>query len=93
VVLGNLRPLGYAPHVPTATVVVRQLTNGTEAARILDALDAAVDLPSDRLSNGRRYTLRERTQTDRAGFVSTLEAELDKISDSWPIHVTIRGIN
>jgi hypothetical protein len=74
------------------TVVVRKLTTGTEAERILDALDAAVGLPSDRLSQGRRYTLRERSQIDRASAVATLEGELEKISPAWSTHVTIRGI-
>jgi hypothetical protein len=78
--------------VATTTVVVRQLGDGAEAARILDALDAAVDLPSDRLSNGRRYMLQGRVQTDRARAVATLEAELDKISDSWADHVAIAGL-
>ena len=76
----------------TTTVVVRQLNDGPEAARILDALDAAVDLPSDRLSTGRRYTLAGRVQTDRALAVETLEAELTKISPTWAEHVVIRGI-
>jgi hypothetical protein len=79
--------------VATATVVVRQLTSGSQAEQILDALDAAVDLPSDRLTNGRRYTFRERKQVDRASAVATLEAELDRISDTWPIHVTIHEID
>jgi hypothetical protein len=75
------------------TVVVRRVTSDTEAERILDALDAAVDLPSDRLSNGRRYSLQDREQQDRASAVATLKAELDKISPTWPIHVTIHGID
>ena len=74
------------------TVVIRQLTNGSEATRILDALDAALDTPGDPLSNGRRYTLSARTQGDRASAIATLEAELDRISDTWPEHVTIRAI-
>jgi hypothetical protein len=74
------------------TVVVRMLRSGTEAERILDALDAAVELPSDRLSSGRRYALRARRQVDRASAVTALEAELDKISPTWSTHVTIRGI-
>jgi hypothetical protein len=78
--------------VATTTVVVRQITNGAEATRILDALDAAVDLPSDKLSTGRRYMLAARTQTDRAAAVAELEAELDRISDTWSEHVAIRGI-
>ena len=77
----------------TTTVVVRKVTSGTEADRILDALDAAVDLPSDRLSNGRRYTLRARQQADRSDAVVSLKAELDKISPTWPIHVAIRGVD
>lgn len=77
----------------TTTVVVRQITNGdAEASRILDALDAAVDLPSDRLSTGRRYMLAARTQTDRAAAVAELKAELDRISDTWSKHVAIRGL-
>jgi hypothetical protein len=79
--------------VATTTVVVRAITTGTESERILDALDAAVELPSDRLSTGRRYTFRERQRADRASAVATLEAELDKISGSWQVHVTIRGID
>jgi hypothetical protein len=78
--------------VATTTVVVRKVTSGTEAERILDALDAAVELPSDRLSQGRRYTLRERMQVERASAVTTLEGELEKISPTWSTHVTIRGI-
>ena len=76
----------------TTTVVVNQVTTGTEAIRILDALDAVVDLPSDRLSNGRRYMLDSRTSTSRPSFVATLEAELDKISPTWSSHVAIRQI-
>ena len=77
----------------TTTVVIRQITNGdAEASRILDALDAVVDLPSDKLSTGRRYMLSARTQTDRAAAVAELEAELDQISDTWSEHVAIRGI-
>jgi NADPH-dependent ferric siderophore reductase len=79
--------------VATTTVVVRRITSGAEAERILDALDAAIDLPSDRLSTGRRYTLSERTQGDRASAVATLSAELDKISATWASHVKIRGID
>jgi hypothetical protein len=78
--------------VATTTVVVRKLTSGTEADRILDALDAAVDLPSDRLSNGRRYTFRARQQADRADVVSSLTTELEKISPTWSVHVAIHGI-
>jgi hypothetical protein len=78
--------------VATTTVVVRKITNGTEAERILIALDGAVDLPSDRLSNGRRYTFRERKQVHRAAAVATVEAELDKISGTWPSHVAIHRI-
>jgi hypothetical protein len=78
--------------VATTTVVVRQITDGAEATRILDALDEAVDLPSDKLSTGRRYMLSARTQTDRAAAVAELEAELDRISDTWSEHVVIRGI-
>jgi hypothetical protein len=74
------------------TVVVRRVTTGDEADRILDALDAVVEIPSDRLSKGRRYTLEGRQQLDRASAVETLEAELDKISPTWATHVTIRGI-
>lgn len=77
----------------TTTVVVRRLINGDEAERILEALDAAIALPSDRLSSGRRYTFRERRQVDRADAVSILQAELDKISPTWPTYLTIRGIN
>ena len=76
----------------TTTVVVRKVTTGAEAERILDALDAAVELPSDRLSHGRRYTLRARRQVDRASAVATLKGELEKISPAWSTHVTIRGI-
>jgi hypothetical protein len=78
--------------VSTTTVVVNQITSGTEATRILDALDATVDIPSDKLSNGRRYMFDSRTTTTRASFVATLEAELDKISPTWRIHVAIRQI-
>jgi hypothetical protein len=78
--------------VANTTVVIRQLTNGIEATRILNALDAALETPGDPLSNGRRYTLSGRTQGDRASAVATLEAELDRISTTWPSHVTIRAI-
>ena len=77
----------------TTTVVVRRLINGDEAERILEALDEAVAIPSDRLSSGRRYTFRERQQVDRSDAVSILQAELDKISPTWPTYLTIRGIN
>ena len=76
----------------TTTVVVRQITDGAEATRILDALDEAVDLPSDKLSNGRRYMMSARTQTDRTVAVEELKAELDRISDTWSEHVVIRGL-
>jgi hypothetical protein len=79
--------------VATTTVVVRAITTGPESERILDALDAAVELPSDRLSTGRRYTFRERKHAQRASAVATLEAELDKISGTWPAHVRIHGID
>jgi hypothetical protein len=79
--------------VATTTVVVREITDGdAEAARILDALDEAVELPSDRLSNGRRYMLAARTQTDRTAAVTELKAELDRISTTWSEHVAIRGL-
>jgi hypothetical protein len=78
--------------VASTTVVVRQITNGPEAAGILDALDAAVELPSDKLSNGRRYTLEARTQTDRATAVATLKTKLDEISGTWPDHVKIATV-
>jgi hypothetical protein len=77
----------------TTTVVVRKITSGTEADQILDALDAVIDLPSDRLSNGRRYTFRQRQQAERADAVSSLKSELDKISPTWPTHVRIHGID
>ena len=76
----------------TTTVVVRQLTNGTEATRILDALDALMEVPSDRLSDGRRYTVSTRMQTSREDAVALLERELDQISDTWSEHVAIAGI-
>jgi hypothetical protein len=76
----------------TTTVVVRKVTDGTEAERILDALDAAVELPSDRLSAGRRYALPGRVQMDRPSAVAALKGELEKISPTWSNHVTIRGI-
>jgi hypothetical protein len=79
--------------VATTTVVVRAITTGSESERILDALDTVVDLPSDRLSTGRRYTFRERQQPGRASAVAALEAELDKIDGTWRVHVTIRGID
>ena len=75
------------------TVVVRTRSSGNECERIMDALDTAVGLPGDRLSCGRRYTVRARQQMDRARAVATLEAELDKISPTWSTHLTIRGIN
>jgi hypothetical protein len=79
--------------VATTTVVVRAVRSGNESERILDALDAAVELPSDRLSTGRRYILSGRQQMDRARAVAALEAELDKISPTWSTHLTIRGIH
>jgi hypothetical protein len=74
------------------TVVIREIKSGSEATRILDALDEAVDLPSDKLSNGRRYTISGRPDMKRAGAVAELEAALDRISDTWPKHVAIRAI-
>jgi hypothetical protein len=79
--------------VAATSVVVRAVSSGNESERILDALDAAVELPSDRLSTGRRYILSGRQQMDRARAVATLEAELDKISPTWSTHLTIRGID
>jgi hypothetical protein len=78
--------------VGATSVVVRTLSSGNESERILDALDAAVELPSDRLSTGRRYILSGRQQMDRARAVAALEAELDKISPTWSSHLAIRGI-
>jgi hypothetical protein len=76
----------------STTVVVRHRTDGPEAQRLLDALDAALEMPSDRLSSGRRYTVITRTRTDRETAVATLKAELDRISDAWHTHVEIHGI-
>jgi hypothetical protein len=73
-----------------ATVVIRQLTPGTESTRILDALDAALDAPSDKLSNGRRYSIDD--VTNRVAAVEHLEGHLDRISGSWRSHVAIHGI-
>jgi hypothetical protein len=78
--------------VAATTVVVRALRSCNESERIFDALDAALEFPSDRLSTGRRYILSGRQQMDRARAVATLEAELDKISPTWSTHLTIRGI-
>jgi hypothetical protein len=72
------------------TVVIRQLTEGSASTRILDALDAVIDAPSDRLSNGRRYSLED--LTNRTEAVAQLEAHLDRISSTWSTHVTIHGI-
>lgn len=74
------------------TVVIRYLDDSAEAKRILDALDSAMETPGDPLSTGRRYTLTQRTQSDRATAVATLKTELDRISASWPEHVAIHGI-
>jgi hypothetical protein len=73
------------------TVVIRQLTSGAESSRILDELDAAIDAPSDRLSNGRRYSLDG--VVSRSIAVAMLEAELDRISGTWSTHVAIHGID
>ncbi|MEA2467244.1 MAG: hypothetical protein QOJ57_1370 [Thermoleophilaceae bacterium] len=75
------------------TVVVRYLTDDAEATRLLDALDAALEMPGDRLSSGRRYTLSSRTQIDRATAVAKLKSELDRISGGWPQHIEIHGIS
>jgi hypothetical protein len=72
------------------TVVIRQLTSGAESTRILDALDAVLDTPSDRLSNGRRYSIED--VASRAAAVAHIEAHLDRISSRWPTHVAIHGI-
>jgi hypothetical protein len=77
----------------TTTVVVRHVTDSPEATRLLDALDAALEMPGDRLSSGRRYTVSSRSQTDRASAVAILKAELDQIDDSWPALVEIRGLS
>jgi hypothetical protein len=77
----------------TTTVVVRQITAGPEATRILDALDAAVEIPSDRLSDGRRYILSGRLQTSRADAAASLERELDRIDAAWAEHVVIAGLS
>ena len=76
----------------STTVVVRHRTDGPEATRLLDALDAALEMPGDRLSSGRRYTVSSRTRTERAEAVEVLKAELDRISDAWHAHVEIKGI-
>jgi hypothetical protein len=73
-----------------ATVVVRQLTSGSEAARILDELDAAIEAPSDRLSTGRRYSFDG--VADREVAIALLESELDRIDGAWPTHVAIHGV-
>jgi hypothetical protein len=72
------------------TVVIREITTGPEAARILDELDEAVEYPGDRLSNGRRYSLY--AVNERATAVAALEAELDRISSDWQDHVAIHAI-
>jgi hypothetical protein len=76
----------------TTTVVVRHRTDSAEATRLLDALDAVLETPGDKLSSGRRYAFSSRTQTDRAAAVALLKAELDRISDGWSTHVEIHGI-
>lgn len=77
----------------STTVVIRYLEDSAEATRILDALDTEMEIPGDPLSTGRRYTLTQRTQSDRATAVATLKEKLDGISASWPEHVAIHGID
>jgi hypothetical protein len=74
----------------SATVVIRPLAGGTDAASILDALDIALGAPGDRLGNGRRYSIEG--VADRAAAVAHLELQLDRISATWPAHVAIHGI-
>jgi hypothetical protein len=72
------------------TVVIRALTSGTDSAQILDALDKALGVPGDQLSNGRRYSIDG--VSNRSAAVEMLEAQLDRINSTWGTHVAIHGI-
>jgi hypothetical protein len=73
--------------VPTTTVVVRQLTNGTEGERILDQLESVTGLHGERVEAGRRYDLSD--SRDLVIAMASIKGQLDAISDEWPIHLEI----
>jgi hypothetical protein len=72
--------------VANTTVVVRQLTNGTEAAEILDRLESVIGLSGERVEGGRSYDLGE---NDLIIAMASIRWHLDAISATWPSHVQI----
>ncbi len=77
--------LRYAPAIVATTVFIRQLTNGTEANRILDALEAVTGLHGEPVEGGRSYNLDD--SRDFVIAMASIKGQLDAISDTWPIHL------
>jgi hypothetical protein len=69
------------------SVVARKLTTGTESDRILDQLERVTGLHGQHVEGGRRYNLSE--TKDLVIAMASLKAQLDEISATWPIHLTI----
>ena len=72
--------------MPT-TVVIRKLTNGTEADRILDQLEDATGLHGERVEAGRSYDLSE--SKDLIIAMTSIKGQLDAISDTWSVHLEL----
>jgi hypothetical protein len=67
------------------TVVVRKLTDGTEADFILDQLERITGLHGERFDGGRRLDLTD--SKDLVIAMASIRGQLDAISDTWPIHL------
>jgi len=68
------------------TVVIRKLTSGTEAERILDQLERT-GLHGEHVEGGRRYDLDE--SRDLVIAMASIRGQLDGISEKWPIHLAM----
>jgi hypothetical protein len=68
-----------------AVVVIVKRTTGSESERLLDELERATNVVGERLERGRRYTLLSAADWD-AG-VKGLSEVLDRLSETWPIHL------
>jgi hypothetical protein len=72
--------------VASTTVLLRQRTHGTEAARILDRLESVTGLGGERVEGGRSYDLGE---SDLIVAMASIRGHLDSISATWPMHVQL----
>ncbi len=70
----------------STTVVIRKLTKGTEATRILDQLESVIGLSGERVEDGRRYDL---SDDDLIIAMASINGQLDEISDTWATHLEI----